>query len=942
MKKNIIIKACFASFAVYLLSFVGIQAQEKKDSLVNVAFGTVANEDLLGAVSSVNISDLLTKSYSTNSLDEIDALVGGYNGNIWGQSPLILVDGVPRSSWDIRATEVSSVTVLKGANAVALYGSKGAKGVILITTKRGEVKPLDIAVRANTGFYFPKNYPSYLNAADYMTLYNEALANDEKDPKYTQEVIDGTSAGLNPYRYPDVDFFSSDYLKKTYNQTDVTTEISGGNEKARYYSNFGMTYNNSIMNYGEHKNNKDLRFNVRANVDMDLTKWLSASSDVAVVFTDSYTGLGNFWGSSTTLRPNWFSPLVPMNMLDQTNEDLLTLAQNSSNIIDGNYLLGGREGFATNIFADMLAGGYAKNKNRTFQFNARLNANLSSILEGLSFNAAYSMDYRNFYSEIWANTYAVYEPTWSTIDNVDVITSLKQYGTDVPAYTENIGGTTNIKTISFSGQFDYNRVFAEHHYVNAKMMGWGYQISNAASGDNASSLHHNTNANLGFQANYNFRKKYYFDFTGALVHSAKLDEGNRNAFSPTATVAWRLSNEDFFKNNVGFVENLKINASYGQLNQDIDISDFYLADTQLSHLGGWFTYRDGGYGGNTSAYRRTSNPGLTFIQREEMRIGLEASMLDKLISLDANYFSQNTNGMLVRGNNTIYPSYLANGDDNMLPYINYNNDNRTGIDFTVNLNKKFGEFDINLGLAGMYFTSEATKRDELNEPKNKHLDRTGKPIDAYYGYVALGFFENEQDVLDSPEQRFGSTLKPGDIKYKDINGDGWIDDNDQINLGHTGWSVAPFTYGTNLTVKWKNLVLYAAGSGIQGAIGIKNSSYYWVRGEAKYSEVVKGRWTEASKNTATYPRLTTTDDSNNFRNSTFWQYKTDNFRLDKVQITYNFPQSMFNENSLLSEFSMYVNGFNLLTVSKEQEMMETNIGSQPQYRFFNLGLKASF
>jgi TonB-linked SusC/RagA family outer membrane protein len=942
MKKNIIIKACFASFAVYLLNFVGIQAQEKKDSLVNVAFGTVASEDLLGAVSSVNISDLLTKSYSTNSLEEIDALVGGYNGNIWGQGPLVLVDGVPRSSWDIRATEVETVTVLKGANAVALYGSKGAKGVILITTKRGEVKPLDITVRANTGFFFPKSYPGYLNSADYMTLYNEALANDGKDSKYTQEEIDGSKSGLNPYRYPDIDFFSSEYLKETFNQTDVTTEISGGGERAVYYSNFGMTYNNSIMNYGEHQDNKNLRFNVRANVDMNLTDWLSASSDVAVIFTDAYTGRGDFWGNSATLRPNWFSPKIPIGMLDQTNEDLLTTAQNSSNIIDGQYLLGGREGFTSNIFADMLAGGYAKSKNRTFQFNARINADLSGILEGLSFKGAYSMDYRNFYSEIWANTYAVYEPTWSTVDDIDVITSLKKYGADVQATTEVVGGTTFIKTVSFSGQFDYNRVFAEQHHVNAKMMGWGYQIINAASGDNASSLHHNTNVNLGVQANYNFRKKYYFDFTGALVHSPKLDEGNRSAFSPTATAAWRISDEDFFKDNVGFIDNLKINASYGQLNQDIDISSFYLANTNLTHLGGWFTYRDGGYGGNTSAYRRTSNPELTFVQREEMRIGLEASMFNKLISLDANYFSQYTKGLPVRGNNTIYPSYLVNGDDNMLPWINYDEDKRTGIDFTVNLNKKFGEFDINLGLAGMYFASEATKRDEFNEPKNKHLDRTGKPIDAYFGYVALGFFENEQDILDSPEQRFGSTLKPGDIKYKDINGDGWIDDKDQIDLGNNGWSVAPFTYGTNLTVKWKNLVFYAAGSGIQGAIGFKNSSYYWVRGEAKYSDVVKGRWTEATKNTATYPRLTTSDDSNNFRNSTFWQYSTNNFRLDKVQVTYNLPKTMFNDNSLLSDLSLYVSGFNLLTVSKEQKMMDTNVGSQPQFRFYNLGLKASF
>ena len=279
---------------VLLLHSAQTEAQEKKDSLVNVAFGTVLNEDLLGAVSTVNVSDLLKKNYSTYSLDGLQSFVGGYNGKIWGQDPLIMVDGVPREASDIRSSEIESISVLKGASAVVLYGSRAAKGVVLITTKRGKEQPLTIDVRANTGLYVPKSYPNYLNAADYMTLYNEACVNDGIAQKYDESLIYNTYSGTNPYRYPDIDFFSSEYLKDTYNRSDVTAEITGGNKRARYYSNFGMAYSNSLIKYGDKKNDDNLQFNIRSNVDMDLNDWLSASANVAVIVENRYAGRGDF------------------------------------------------------------------------------------------------------------------------------------------------------------------------------------------------------------------------------------------------------------------------------------------------------------------------------------------------------------------------------------------------------------------------------------------------------------------------------------------------------------------------------------------------------------------------------------------------------------------------------------------------------------------------
>jgi TonB-linked SusC/RagA family outer membrane protein len=959
MKKKILLKACYASFAFYLLSLTGVQAQENKDSLVNVAFGTVAKEDLLGAVSTVNVSELIKKNYSTYSLDGLESFVGGYNGNIWGQRPLVLINGIPRAAAYALPTEIESVTVLKGANAIALYGSRASKGVILITTKRGEVKPLSLSVRANSGMYIPKAYPKYLNAADYMTLYSEAERNDAINgvvdkPKFPQDVIVNTAAGTNPYRYPDVDFFTSDYLKSAYNKTDVTGEISGGNEKSRYYTNFGMSYNSSLMKYGEQKNNNDMRFNIRSNIDIDVTDWLTASVDALVIFADSYRGKGNFWGSSATLRPNSINPYLPVSMLDPNSIDMQGQVQNSKDLIDGMYLLQGSTDYSSNVFADMLALGYSKSKTRAFQFNANVAADLGVLTKGLSFKTCYAVDYTDAFVLDWNETYKTYLPSWSKTDPNMVLSLDPQATIDQSTTSEGVAGSAYTQTLTFKSQFDYKRTFNVNHNVSAALIGWGYQIQESDNSDDVANkdyYHRTGNINMGLQVGYNYRHKYYVDFSGAMIHSAKLPEGNREAISPTVTLGWRISDEDFFKDNVSFVDNLKLTASYANLKQDLDIFDpgtgldalntreFYLYKGYFNNSAGYYTYRDGS-GQPTVTSTRAANNNLTFIERNEIRVGLEANLLKNLVALEANYFVQNTNGGLASGIKTIYPSYFQADNGSFLPLLNFNEDKRQGIDFGINLNKKIGAVDFSLGFVGMYFTTEAMRRDEYFN--DAHRYRVGKPLDSYWGLISEGFFMDQNEIDNSPTQKFGEVNKPGDIKYKDVNTDGVIDENDEVNLGHNGWSVSPFTYGVNLTMKWKNLTLFAMGSGQSGSIGFKNSSYYWVSGNGKYSEAVLDHWTEATKSTATYPRLTTTSGSNNFRNSTFWMYKTNRFDVRRVQITYDFPSTMFNEKSLLSDLSVYCSGENLLTISKERKLMETNIGSAPQTRFVNLGLKASF
>jgi hypothetical protein len=252
-------------------------------------------------------------------------------------------------------------------------------------------------------------------------------------------------------------------------------------------------------------------------------------------------------------------------------------------------------------------------------------------------------------------------------------------------------------------------------------------------------------------------------------------------------------------------------------------------------------------------------------------------------------------------------------------------------------NKQAGQLFYSLGVSGMFYNSKAIQRDEIID--QAYLARAGRPLDAYYGYISEGLFQNQAEIDVHAKQTFGA-VKPGDIKYKDLNNDGLIDNRDQQDLGHTGWAASPFSFGLNLTLKYKHFTLFALALGTRGAVGFKNSAYYWVGGSGKYSEAVLDRWTEQTKATATYPRLTT-NSNNNFRNSTFWMYKTNRFDLNRLQLTYDFDEKIFND-SFVQGLSLYIQGDNLLVISSERKLMETNIGTAPQTRFFNLGARVSF
>jgi hypothetical protein len=622
-------------------------------------------------------------------------------------------------------------------------------------------------------------------------------------------------------------------------------------------------------------------------------------------------------------------------MIDPNAIGAWDLINASGNIItkDGEkYFLGGTQQNTTNVFADMYAAGRSKWTSRQFQFDAGLEFDLKRVLKGLRFKTTFAMDYATSYSTSFDNTYAIYTPIWSNYNGKDVIVGLTKEGLDEKSGNQNISGSTSNMTVLWNGLLDYNRTFNKVHNVSAMIVAAGYQQTLSGT------YHRTVNANLGFQATYNYDRKYYADFSSALVHSSKLAPGHRNAFSPSLTLGWRLSNEDFLKDAEG-VDDLMVSLSGSVLNEDIDIANYYLYTPIWKADNYGYEWNDG----NLSQYvtaSRGPNEYLDYIQRKEISANVRGSFYNKALTVDASYFVQSMQGYLI-DNTTTYPSHLATGypSQSFIPWMNYNNNFRTGFDISVNTYRKIGDFEFSLGMNYTFYTTKATKRDELY---TDYRQREGKPVDGIWGYESAGLFQSQEEIDAWPTQNLGSTVRPGDIKYIDQNKDGVVNSNDQIYLGKGGWYGNPATMGVNLTLKYKSFTLFGLATAGTGAWGVKNSSYYWIDGEDKYSAVVRDRWTPETAATAKYPRLTVTEGANNFVTSDFWMYNTSRIDIAKVQLTYDMPQSVLAGNKVVKGFSAYISGSNLLTISPERKHMEMNVGSAPQSRFYNFGVKLVF
>lgn len=927
--------------------FLGSELQEEikmlhssifygNNDMVNLPFRQVKKGDVIGAASGYNIDNI--SSYD-NSI-WLDGVLSGRSLGMLGSknirglgigidvgaslgtnsgSALVIVDGMPRNISGIRLSDIESISVLRDVNSAILYGSAAVNGVILITTKRGKAykKTADFSVEYGMAFPRSSSMPEFLGSAEYMEYYNQARINDGFLPTYTDETINNYRYG-NKYRYPDVDYYSSDYLKSFKNSVDVNAQFSGGDQNVKYLADFGWNSQGSILNFGEGKNARSNNFNVRANIDLRINSWLNTAVDVTGLFYNSTGPRGNFWGNSSTIRPFEFSPLIPISMIDPNNP----LLQARKNDIDGKYLIGGNSNYITHGIGDAYAAGISNSIWRTFSFNNRINVNLDMITKGLSFHTNFSFDYFLQYNQVTPKGYSVYEPIWGENDQ---IIDLKQHGKDSNPGNQNVENRNFRRQMAFYGLLSYDRTFDRDHHITGSLLGYGSAFKDNDGKYN--DFQGFKSSHLGIQLGYTYDKKYMIDFSGAMLNSVKLAKKRKIGFSPSVALAWVISREEFM-NKPDFLDYLKLKASAGILKSDIPIGDYYYYDERYTTSGSYSWYEEGKSRPGVIA-SWPSNADLNFMTRKEMNFGLQAHLFN-MLGIEANYFHDVYDGLVVRPNST-YPSFY----NDFVPYTNFEKDAYRGVELGLSLNKEIGDWEFYAGLNFLYSVSKRLKVNEVYA--NDYQYRRGYNRSANFGLEAVGLFQSQEDIDKSPFQTFG-TVKPGDIKYKDQNGDKIIDSRDEVYL--CNWQ-APWTEGLELKVRYKNLTLFLIGEGQQGAKAFKESSYYWMDGNDKYSVIARDCWTPETSATASYPRLSSETNNNNFRRSSFWMYDNSFFNLRRVQLNYKIPDKL-SDYLFAKDLNISLSATDLFQIAPNLKERSLRIGAEPYYRTFAVTLKAKF
>jgi TonB-linked SusC/RagA family outer membrane protein len=890
-----------------------------ESDIVDVPFGNIKQRQITGAVTRLQPSEILLYDYQSNVNGILQGRIPGLFGasNIRGMGdPLYVVDGIARPiTGMLNVHDIKQISVLKDMSTSMLYGPQAINGVIFITTKRGEPFKRRLMFTTQSGMDVPISYPNYLPAADYMELFNEALDNDGLSPRYTLNQIANTRSGMDPIRYPDEHYYNSTYLNDWSTYRRINAEISGGNEIAQFFLNLGWDHSTGLLKVGEGANEKSDRLNMRGNIDYDITDKIGLNFDGAVIMDISklprYSSITNdFWSLSSTLRPDLYPVLIPIDLIEDTS------LKDATRPVYGNYVFGGTSEFLTNIYGELSNNGNRSYIDRLVGINSGLNFDLSSITDGLKFSVLFSFDMFNQYREELNNTYAVYSPVYFD----DAITSWNKYNTDTRLHARSVGDAYYYRRFGTYGTLDYFKRIDDHEITATGLM-YASEFSREGIQQNEKNLH------AGLRINYMFKNKYMAQLTGVHAGSLKLYHGNnRWAFSPGIGLGWILTEEDFLQDN-SLVNYLKLRGTWAINQTDQNLG--YNLGTDYYQSGSTFLWGGGSYS-NSARTLFYGNPNLQWEKIMNLSLGFESMLLDYQLGIEASYFYNKHYDVVTQRTNTIGSFFPG------LHYENYESYQTQGVELGLHYTARLGDMTAIFGGNYAYSVPKVLVIDELPYTGDlEHLRRTGRATDAIYGLVALGLFKDQPEIDNSPYQYFGP-VQPGDIKYKDINGDGVIDENDLVNIGN---SQARMEFGLNLRLQYKSFELFTLGRGQSGQNRYFNNQYYWVYGDRKYSEIVWDRWTPETAATASYPRLSSTSNANNFRNSTFWLSNTNWFTIRTMQLTYKLSGREF---AGLDEVRFFLRAHNLVMISKERDKLQLNVGSLPQMRSFSVGLNFNF
>lgn len=920
-------KLIYKNLLPALLLFAGtvtiLNAQTRRDTsiiqineepIINIGFGKQPVKIVTGSISTVKGVDL-QNNFNTNFGNRLYGRLAGLTVAQAGNEPgnnspningrgistfgpgnkvLIVVDGFIGDYEQLVPEEIEEISLLKDASATAIYGSRGANGVLLVTTKRGKEAPLQVNFSTQQGFSQATSLPKFLDSYYYAVLYNEALANNGQPAKYTQADLDAYQNGSDPLFHPNVNWYN-EVLRKTAPVSNYNLSFRGGNGTAKYFVMLNNVASQGLYkNFGdmdeESRNSKYNRFNFRSNIDVNLTKRLSATLLLGGTVEDKSNP--NVLTTGTLF--NQLS-LLPPNVFPVRNPDG-TFASNTA---------------YSNPVATLLKTGYAESNGRTLQSSFRLNHDLGMITKGLSASAAIS--FNNYFRSGSSRTKSIqtFTPAKGTVGDT-VYTKLGQT-TSLSGTEPNLGQYRNFSLQAF---VNYHRTFGKHAITAMGM----FNSDNATidksdiyvgtSGANLTLAYKNNGA--GSRITYVNNNKYIAEFSMAYMGSENYAPGNRYGFFPAGSVGWIVSNESFLKESKA-LSFLKVRASYGLTGND-EIGGQRFMFYQTYPFGSGYVFGTGSTNTASLSEGRLANPDVTWEKDTKTNVGLDATFFNRL-DFSVDVFDQDRTDILVTANRTI-PVLLGYTD---LPAVNLGKVNNKG--FEVSLRYRSDE------KKALQFFAEANLFNAQNNiiynaqtvQLNPGQVTEGRRINQPYGLKALGLFATDAEAASSPKP-VGVTVKAGDVKYEDIGGpagkpDGIIDGNDSQPIGNIG--LPETTLGFHTGIRYKGFDLDFVLQGVSGnTVNLTANQFRPFQNFGQAGEIALERWTPATAATATFPRLTVDNNSNNLNNyrfSSFYQRDGSFIKLRSAEVGYSLSSKLISRIKL-QQARLFVNGTNLFSI----------------------------
>ena len=908
---------------------VTLQPADEGD-IIDVAYGTRTKTELTHSVSA-----LKAESFENTHLPGVTSIVAGRitglsvvkttgdepgyeNSNILVRgigtfntsvSPLIMVDNVERNFTQLDPLEIESFSVLKDAAATVQYGMRGANGVISVRTKRGFVGKPEIRFVAQVGFQSPTRLPEYLGSAEYVKLYNKALVNDglpaSVDSKFDPAMYDGTH---DQFQYPDVDWYN-EFLKPNALQQQYKLSLIGGTSVIRYFVFLGVSKQNGIYEYADinpqyNTNPKFSRYNLRSNMDINVTKSLLLTVNLATRVENRHVPNSSASDIFSTLSQ------LPPNAMPVTNRD-------------GS--IAGTSVYRNNPLGMISKVGYRDNYTRILMGNVEATQKLDFLLRGLSAKAMMGLDASNYYSTGRSQTYAVYQE-FITGDSSEYIKYGENSNISINSTRYDDGFYYMLTAqggFAYSATFGQNALAADVEYMQSRYVPKGNDIAYK-------------NQGIYGRATYGFREKYIAEFGFAYNGSEDFSEGNRFGFFPAVSAAWIVSSESFFP-QVANISFLKLRASYGKVgNSKLGLERFPYE--QKYYGGGGYTFGSG-YGSTDGSYEgRLPNSNLTWEESLNANIGIDLEMKDVLhFSID--YFNNNRKNIITTSSN-ITPGTIGQ----TLPYENNGTVVNKGFESIISHQHQEKTWGYSLQANISYATNKIVSMEEVSGLPDYQY-KQGKSASALWGLEAIGYFKDEADIANSPYQTF-QAVQPGDVKFKDQNNDSIIDAQDNIVIGNT---IPQWTLGFVGTANYRGFDLQFVLSGMVGrTVYVTNNAMWVLQNNNKATDIAYGAWEKGvNEDNASYPRLTTLSNKNNYNSSSLWARSGDFIRLTNLEVGYSLPAKVLAKIKL-KQVRFFVNAYNLFSLDSmkefnlDPEVPDAGVSGYPVMKVYNTGVNVNF